>query len=225
MAVPTHFRFTIRGIFKGTEETWSNVFHFSRDNPQGQDANLGDINEESIDTAVAAFYGSGFVNNLVEVADWRMYVIGTDGKMEGNAPLLREYVADELKGAGTSIYYPPQIALCMSTVALNRGAAQFGRWYVPGPVTALDNTLRITVASAQNWVTLATQFLKDLSDSIDLELTQSSEGLHISKGPPGSSTGTRQTIDHVRVGRVFDTMQSRRRSLLEDYQLSGHIDW
>jgi hypothetical protein len=37
--------------------------------------------------------------------------------------------------------------------------------------------------------------------------------------------GARQTIDHISVGRVLDRIERRRRSMVEEYVLSGHIDW
>jgi hypothetical protein len=225
MPVPTHFRFVVRGIFVGTEETWSNVTHFSRNVTLGDDAGLGDVREDDVDTAVATFYGSGFVSPLIEVSDWRMYQIGTNGKMQGNGPKLREYAASELRGGAGTTPFPAQVALAISTVAPDRGAAQFGRFYLPGPTRPIDGTFRLSVSDAGTYVSIATQFLKDVSDAIDLPETASSSGVHVSKGPVGSSVGTLQVIDHVRVGRVYDTIQSRRRSLLEDYQVSGHIDW
>lgn len=225
MAVPTHFRFTVRGIFVGTEETWSNVFHFSRENTGELDAGLDDVNKDNVSDAVAAFYGSGFVSPSIEVSDWRMYVIGTNNKMEGNAPMMREYVTSELRGGAGTTPFPAQIALCISTVAVNRGAAQFGRFYLPGPTRPIGSDFRISAGDASTYAGLAVTFLKDVSDAIDLMILTQSAGIHVSPGPPGSSTGTSQEIDHVRVGRVYDTIQSRRRSLEEDYQLTGHIDW
>lgn len=225
MTWPTHFRFTVRGNYVGSEETWANAFHFSRNVDAGPDAGLGDIVESGVDDAVAAFYGSGFVAPTIEVVDWRMYVIGTNGKMEGNGPLQRNYETAELRGGAGTTPYPPQIALCISTVAVNRGAAQFGRFYLPGPTRPFGGDFRISAADAGTYVSLATQFLKDVSDAIDVTFPLQAAGVHVSEGPVGSSTGTIQEIDHVRVGRVYDTIQTRRRSLIEDYQESGHIDW
>lgn len=225
MPVPTHFRMTVRGIFVGSEETWSNVFHFQRAVDNAEDADLDKVDESGVDSAVATFYGSGFVSPLVEVSDWRFYEIGTNGKMQGNAPKLREYVTNELRGGAGTTPYPLQVALCISTIAEDRGAAQFGRFYLPGPTRPIDGSFRLSVADAGTYVQLATQFLKDVSDSIDLPLTASAAAVHVSTGPVGSSTGTLQNIQKVRVGRVYDTIQSRRRSLEEDYQSSGVIDW
>ena len=52
---------------------------------------------------------------------------------------------------------------------------------------------------------------------------QSSTGLNVSTR--GGPDGTKQVIDHVEVGRVLDTLRTRRRALLEDRQIDAHIDW
>lgn len=225
MAVPTHFRFVVRGSFIGAEETWSTSCHFSRDNPAEPDAGLDDINEGNVTSAVAAYFGTSEHLASTQVDDWRFYVIGTDGHMEGNGPLLHEFEDNEVKGTGTSYKYPNQVALVATLVATNRGPARFGRMYLPPPNKGLDTTGRLSAADAGFLADSVGAFLKAVADSIDMELTTSSEGLNISPGPPGSSVGTRQTIDHIEVGRVLDTMRSRRRSLIEERAVAGHLDW
>jgi hypothetical protein len=225
MSVPTHFKFVFRGVFLNTPETWSFSTHMSRDNDAGLDAELTDISVESVDDALFGLIGSGLISSRVEVSDWRAYKIGTNGNMEGNAPLLREFEPGEFVGQAAGVQYPPQVALVVTTVGPDRGPGRFGRFYLPGPNKPLGADARISIAHAQEYVTVATTFLKSLSDSIDLEALQSAEGLNISPGPPGSPTGTRQTVDHVEVGRVYDTLRNRRKSLLEERELSGHIDW
>jgi len=90
MPVATHFKFVFRGEFISTPEQWSMSMKFSRDNPAGADASYGDINQGSVDTAVAAFFAGGRFNNRVRCTGWRAYQIGTDGLTEGN-PLITEY--------------------------------------------------------------------------------------------------------------------------------------
>lgn len=225
MPVPTHFRLTVRGVFLGTLEAWSNTFHFSRANEGAGDAGLDDVSESGVTDAVVAFYGAGFVAPMVGVSDWRLYQIGTDNKMEGNGPLQHEFVAGEVHGNAGATVYPPQIALAISTVAVNRGAAQFGRFYLPGPTRPLDGTARISAADANVYVGITEIFLKSVSDQIDLLGIVQSAAVHVSPGPAGSPNGTIQEIDHVRCGRVYDTIRTRRQSLEEDYQAGGHIDW
>lgn len=226
MPIPTHLKFTVRGNFKDSPEQWSTGFHMSRAIDGGGDTGLGDIHVDDVDAAMSAFFGSSLFTTKVELVDWRAYVIGTNGKMEGNAPLLREYEPGELVGTGSmNNAHPPQVAVVASTVAVNRGAAQFGRMYLPGITFPIGADWILSAGNAATIVGSVVQFLKDVSDAIDVPLAGSTAGVNVSRGPIGSPTGTIQEIDHVRVGRVFDTVRNRRKSLLEQYQLSGHIDW
>lgn len=227
MAVPTHFRFNVRGHFTGTPEFWQTGAHFSRDAPLATDAGLDDLNESAITSAVTAFFGSAKFNTDVCLDDWRMYVIGTDGKMEGNGPLLHTFPPNTYKGTGSTPRYPPQVALVATLVATDRGPAQFGRMYLPPPNTTLQSSdLRISATDALTWATDIGAFLKAISDAIDLQgVGTSAVGLNISPGPAGSTTGTKQTIDHVEVGRVLDTLRNRRKSLIESRAVGGHLDW
>lgn len=224
MATPVHMKFTFRGVFLGTPEEWSFGARFSRDNEAGADASIGDIDQAGVTTALGALIaqsGGGTFSAAVKCTDWRAYQIGPTGVMEEN-PLIVDVSSDGLVGA-TANKYPPQVSLVATLVANNRGPARFGRLYLPGPAAALDASMRISLADATSYATKVTAFLKAVSDSIDLELTQSSEGLNISEVPPVS--GSRQTIDHVEVGRVLDTLRSRRRGLLEERYEHTHIDW
>lgn len=223
MPVPTHFRFTVRGKFSNTPEQWSFGFHFGRQEPAHGDLGLGDINQGTFDTALANLMNSGAIDSGCEVVDWRAYVIGTDGKMEGNAPLLRTYTAAELDGSGT-ITYPPQVALCCTFVAENRGPARLGRMYLPGPAWGLGADRRLSIVNATITAQAVSAFLKGVSDSIDAPgWTNSAEGVNVSSR--GGGGGTIQTIHHVEVGRVLDTMRSRRAQLLEDRIVDTEIDW
>lgn len=225
MPVPTHFRFVVRGSFTGSDEGWSTSCHFARANPLEPDAGLDDINEGNVTTAVTSFFGTSEHLSSTQVDDWRFYVIGTDGKMEGNGPLLHEFAENELKGTAQAYLYPNQVALVATLVAANRGPARFGRMYLPPPNLPLDSSGRISAANAGFRADSIGAFLKNVSDAIDMEDITSSEGLNISPGPVGSTVGTKQVIDHIEVGRVLDTMRSRRRSLLEERAVAGHLDW
>lgn len=222
MATPVHMKFVFRGVFLDTPEEWSFSAKFSRDTPEAADTTVDDVSETGVD---AALYGllnnSSFATN-VQVTDWRAYDIGPLGKMEG-LPLIRlaEDMAAVPTGTGT-IRYPTDQALCVTTNAVNRGPARFGRFYLPGISKALAADSRLSETDATGYLTLATNFLKSVSDAIDMPLTSSSEGLNISQVGPG---GARQTIDHISVGRVLDRIERRRRSMVEEYVLSGHIDW
>lgn len=225
MAVPTHFKFTFRGKFLNTSEIWSFGVHFNRNVLAGPDAGLADVNESAVTAAITQLIaGSGFgvFNTYTQVTDWRAYQIGTDGRMEGN-PLVVDIEASNIKGAGGN-RFPPQIALVVTTVADNRGPARFGRFYLPGPAATLETDFRLSVENTTAYAEKATEFLKDLSGAIDVPGTiQSSAGINVSTR--GSVDGTKQEIDHVEVGRVYDTLRTRRNALVEERVIHGQIDW
>jgi hypothetical protein len=77
-------------------------------------------------------------------------------------------------------------------------------------------------ADCESYLASIVQFLKDVSDSIDVPgSTRSVDLVNIS----GIGTGTMQTVKTVRVGRVYDTQRRRRSQLEEAYEVSGDIDW
>lgn len=221
MPVPTHFRFVVRGEFTGTPEEWSFGMHFSRDTPAAPDANLSDVDEGAVTTAVTQFFAGGEsrIPLACKVTDWRMYAIGTDNHMEGN-PLIHIMTGTPVTG-GTQDRYPPQVACVVTTVAADRGPGRFGRFYLP-TAAVLETDRRLSIVTATAIAEASSTFMKDVSNAIDLDLTSSSEGLNISQI---GGEGARQTIDHLEVGRVLDTLRNRRKSMLEEKVSTGHIDW
>jgi hypothetical protein len=225
MPVPKHFRFTVRGIFDSSPETWVTGFHMTSTQPLSADAHLGDISESGVSAAVEGFFGGSTFCANAKVTDWRAYEIGNDGLMLGDGPLLHDYVASGPSGSAGAWKYPAQVACVISLIAAHRGPAKRGRMFLPAPAAPVGSGGRISDADAADIRTATTTFLKAVSDSIDMADTASSEGCNVSTGPPGSTTGTLQVIDHLEVGRVYDTIRSRRRSMLEGYSVGGHIDW
>lgn len=225
MPVPKHFRFTVRGHFDGSPETWVTGCHFNRVYPAEPDTGLGDISESGAATAVSAHFNSVDYGAHVVVDDFRFYEIGTDGKMESNGPLLHTFAANSVKGTGSAWKFPPQVALCMTLVSSNRGAARMGRMYMPGPNADLAADGRLSTAQADGILGRFVTFLKNLSDTIDAPATLSAHVANVSPGPPGSTVGTIQQVDHVECGRVYDTVRNRRKSMLEERRVGGHIDW
>jgi hypothetical protein len=225
MPVPTHFKFTVRGFFDNSPEAWSFGFKMKRDAEGAPDADLGDIDESAVTAALTAFIHSTMFCNNISVEDWRAYDIGTDGHMEGNAPLLHAFGPGVLKGNSGAVPMAPQNALVVSLISANKGPAKRGRMYLPGVITSPGNDWLISDTEAATFRTATTTFLKSVSDAIDLADIQQSAGVNVSPGPVGSSTGTIQEIDHLEVGRVIDTVRNRRKSLDETYNVGGHIDW
>lgn len=224
MTVPTHFKFTFRGHFEGSPEFWSFGCHFERAATGNPDAELSDINESTVTTAIATFMGSVSMGTVTRLDDWRAYVIGTNGRMEGNAPLL--HLVDPgspISGTGGQ-NFPTQVALVASKVAEDRGPAQFGRMYLPCLGLNMSTGGVLSEATALTVAQATSAFLKGISDAIDMPgALDSSACVNVSDRPVG--TGTLQTVKRIRVGRALDTMKSRRTNLDEDYQVDTDIDW
>lgn len=222
MTVPTHFRIVFRGDFVSTPEHWSFGMHFSRSVDGIGDADVGDIDESAVTTALTTFFANAnsAVPGVAKATDWRAYQIGTDGKMEGN-PLVVDVSQANIVGTGSGYTCPPQIACCVTTIAVNRGPARFGRFYLPTKSNNLGSDGRLAAATALQIAEATSTFMKSVSNAIDLPGLASSQGLNISEG----NGGTKQTIDRLAVGRALDTLRNRRKSMVEDRQETGHIDW
>jgi len=223
MAVPTHFKLVFRGVFENTEEEWSFSVKYRRDVQNFPDAEVSNISDSGVTAAFTGLIGTSGTSRFsssILATEWRAYQMGTDNRMEGNPKLV--VMPGEVRGLGANTF-PPQIALCVTTVADNRGPARFGRFFLPGPVAPMTD-FRLTEVNATAYAEAVTVFLKAISDAIDLpNTTDSAPAVNISGLPV--LTGTKQDVDHVEVGRVYDTIQSRRRQLLEERHIHGQIDW
>lgn len=221
MPVPTHFRFTFRGDFVGTPEHWSFGLHYRRNIDLGPDAGLADIDKAAVTSAVDFFFSLNGVKipSNAKMTDWRVYQIGTDGKAEGDIH-VEDVSALTVTGAATPIY-PPQVALAITKVADDRGPGRLGRFYLP-TAAPIATDLRLSVSEATAIGNEVQAFLKSISDAIDIPGTLvSSPCVNIS----AVGAGVLQDVDHVEVGRVLDTLRSRRRSMLEERVELGQIDW
>ena len=223
MAIPTHFRFTFRGHFEGTPEFWSFGLHYARTVSASPDANVGDINESGVTSAIDTFMDNAHMGALTRLDDWRAYQIGTDGRAEGDILIHTVDPGAPIAGAGGQ-NYPTQIAVAVTTVSDNRGPAKLGRFYLPALAMPLSTGGRMAVADVTALLDTTADFLKGISDAIDLPSTTDSAPC-VNVSTRGGSAGTIQDVDHIRIGRVFDTLRSRRRSMDEDYQEGGQIDW
>lgn len=223
MPIPKHFRITFRGVFRNTPEAWSHGVHMQQTNNLASDAHLGDVNMATLLDAwgILAATGGPAVPSSCQLMDIRAYEIGTDGHAIGNVKIF-DTSAGGVFG-NTAPKYPFQIALVATTVALNRGPAKLGRMYLPTSTTVGADG-RISQSDALACAVRVADFLKKCSDAIDLpDTVESAAAVNVSTR--GGPDGTLQSIDHVEVGRVLDTMRSRRTSLLEEREHTETIDW
>lgn len=222
MPVVPHIKVTFRGVFTGCPEEWSFGLHFSSNDPLGiDDSGASDVHLDQCLAAAQTYMNNARFNDRVKMTDIRAYKIKSDGLMEGNPSILLIPNASQPNGQGAT-HHPLQIAWCVTTVGAERGPARFGRFFLPGPSVPVDNDSRISANDTNNMLAATVQFTKDVSDAVDLSgVTTSSNLVNVS----GIGTGTNQVVDHLELGRVLDTIRTRRNKLDEARVASGHIDW
>lgn len=221
MAVPRHLKVVIRGIFANTPEIWSYSLRFDRTLWGEGDAHAEDMSSSGMTAALAALHNTSSFSNGCKVTGWRAYDIGSDGRMEGNPKVVEFAPANYIAGTSANLL-PPQVSLAVTTEAVNRGPARLGRFYLPGPSKICDSSYRLAVADQTVYCNLATQFYKDVADSVDVDFSVTGvEAINVSN----IGSGHQQVISKIKVGRVYDTLRSRRGALLEEYVSSGVIDW
>lgn len=115
---------------------------------------------------------------------------------------------------GLGGYGYPQLTLAVSTMtAVVRGRGHAGRFYPPvgASVPASDNGV-VALATVQGMASSALQLIQDLNNDLGGKCVVFSKLGQVDND-----------ITHVRVGRIIDTQQRRRRSLIEDYQSSAQV--
>jgi hypothetical protein len=221
MAVPRHLKVVVRGQFDNTPEIWSYSMRFDRTLWGEGDAHAEDLQDGGMLTALTAFHSTSLFSPETRVTGWRAYDIGEDGRMEGNPKVVEIATASQPKGTASS-RMPIQTSLVVTTEAENRGPARYGRFFLPGPAKNLGTDYRILASDALLYLNAAVTFYKAVSDRIDVDFSVTGvKAINVSN----IGTGAQQTIRNLRVGRVYDTLRSRRGALLEEYQSSGTIDW
>lgn len=208
MAYPANFlRLVVIGSLPGGEQwTWSLSFiqDFSTLEPpttvpQGVIDTLETFHE-SFDAAL----GTGVLLNAVKVNE-----IGTDGRYASPSETV-EYVWDPPVNAPNTIQLPPQSAVAISLLtAKKRGLAHRGRFFLPvlGQPTGTDGRM-----TTSRQATLGAAVVTML------------QGLNTALGPnqvlgvvSDRRTGAQTPVTDIAVGRVYDTIRSRRKKLAEEY--------
>lgn len=218
MAVKSHFRVTLSGRFGTSPERFSYGVNLVQRNTETAGVfNSPDMapNATVYDDIAAdcvAFHGSaGAAISPRAVLDTvKIAKIGTDGKYAAD-PIIRE--VNRPGGAvstGQAAWTPPQTAWCMSLTSDTRGASGRGRFYLPMPIVSMGDDCLIDAQYITGATGAAATFLNNLNNQPGLDALDIRVAIISSKGSAALVTG-------VRVGRVLDTMRSRRRSLDESY--------
>ncbi len=149
------------------------------------------------------------INPLAQLRQVKIALVGTDGKTVGN-PAVHVGIAS---GGTNDVHSPPQIALAVSLGTGLRGSTHRGRFYLPMP----------TVISTPDFT-----IQQNDHDAIETALGTWLDALQVSFGGAGSlvvasSKGFNTPVTGIRVGRVLDTIRTRRRSLKESYDTGRTI--
>jgi hypothetical protein len=152
---------------------------------------------------------------VVKVAD-----IGADGKYLED-PIIVD-VVDAPGGSEASIgeqeMATPQAALAISLLTARRGPTGKGRFYVPMPMLNLGQDMLANPARIAQVQASAATLLNNLGNAPGVDV--------FDLRPVVSSTkGYNSTVTAVRVGRVVDTIRSRRRSLDESFTLPTAVSF
>lgn len=167
-----------------------------------------EVPQAVIDAVTAYWQGSTpIVSTHAKVTTLKLNEIGTNGKYTGDATVLHDFVTP-LPGTGGATPAPQtSLAISLTTPRL-RGRAHAGRYYLPLPAPEAQSDGVISLSQAGEQANAAQDFLGALNEAVvgyDLAI-QSNLG-----------TGTYQFVTGVRVGRVLDTIRSRRSAFSEDY--------
>lgn len=133
--------------------------------------------------------------------------IGVDGKYVNDETVLYDFNPTVAGTSGT--HHPPQVALAVTLgTDVNRGRAKSGRFYLPAPgqPAAIDGLLELSQQMA--YANAAAAMLSGIEDS----LVGWQPGVTSNLG-----NGEQRVVTNLRVGRVFDTIRTRRNALNEDY--------
>lgn len=105
----------------------------------------------------------------------------------------------------------PQLALAVTLEGPNpRGAAGRGRFYIPAPAGVVMNDGRVSADYAGAVGTAAARLIRQCEAALGLEAHIVGAATKTGRGP------ARQEVAAVSVGRVLDTIRSRRTSLPEE---------
>lgn len=155
------------------------------------------------------FQHAGMVSNQAHLTLIKLNEIGVDGRYVEDVTVLHEI--DPYVAGASSSHQPPQVSLAVSTTtAVTRGRAHAGRWYLPLPGYLPDTDGRLASAASQDAADAAATFVGDLNDALT--------GW---KAAVMSPLGATHRITGIRVGRVLDTLRSRRSAFVEDYQIAS----
>jgi hypothetical protein len=143
------------------------------------------------------------IRDNVRLTDVRIYDVNELGE---SGPPRTQWKGDTVATGGTTGHLPPQCALAVSLNGVSRFSNERGRFYLPSPAVTAGTAGDIGAGTAT-----------DISNSAASFLSAVNTAMGGPKCAVASTKGTLTIVTSVRVGRVIDTIRSRRASLDEKY--------
>jgi len=207
MAYPsTHYLLSFGGTLKG-EESWTmglRIIGLGALDQNGEEAVLADYV-----AALESAWGTQVVTGQGTRLTWaKLNQIGIDGKYTKSWTNLHEWDLPGVSAPGAGSMKPNQITMVVSlTTNTSRGLAHAGRLYFPAPGADIQADGRVSVAHQGDQLASAKAFIDTLNNASDGSIIIASK----------VREGAQHTVTGVRIGRVLDTMRSRRSSMKEEH--------
>lgn len=210
----SHYRLTMRGTLYGGVENFSIGVNIAKGHGNSDAEGSIQPSQGTFDDLVAdcqAFWAAPLLSmpSSHVLREVKLGFIGTNGLYTRNP-----FISPVLTTAGaltTGARQAPQVALAVTLHTAKRGPRGRGRFYLPAPGLPLGADARLSDVHRDEVRSAVVTFLDNINneaglDALDLGVTVA------------SSYGDNSAVTGVRVGRVFDTIRSRRRSVVEDYE-------
>lgn len=206
MAYPKNF---LRLVMAGSlyaNERWSTSLSLIPNFAGNPSAGPTEVPEAVIEAA-SDFIQSGRIYSFVRLDTIKLNLIGPDGKYVDPDDTV-EHTFETPVAGGQSGTIPPQIALAATLrTGSRRGLANAGRIYIPGPTGNCDASGRLSETDAAAHAAHVADLINDLNVALDEFVVGVASNVR---------GGAMRAVERVEVGRVFDTIRSRRTSLPED---------
>jgi hypothetical protein len=213
-AFANHIRLTLSGEFAGQSGLGEyERFSFGVNLSDPSDISSSRFSADGLADVVAdssAFFArpGTFISGDVRLREVKLARIAPDGTYRAD-PLIAS--VNVPGGSGPGLRYPPQVSLAVSLQTATRGPRGKGRFYLPGPSIGFDNsTAQISVGDATAVRDSATTWIVNLNDWPGVDGQDP-------RVTVASSAGMNSDVTGVRVGRVLDTIRSRRGQIPEGY--------
>ncbi len=219
MPPPLHYQVSFSGVFGLVATPWEIFVHgLSLTIPNG----LAGTKDELSTFAIAC--QNAWANNLaalispeVRLTNVRVAVVEDTGRVRRDAAgaFVQVDRAFVVAGLGGPVL-PPQVAMAVTMDTTRPGRTGRGRFYIPGPTLGALADGRLTTASQGNFADRAKTFVDGVNTAavaLGGARVCVASGGSVKEGLPPAT----YLVNQVRVGRVADTIRSRRNDLNEEY--------